>query len=141
MITAQQLKEVLSEDAKWIAKDKDGDVWWYSEVPVRGHFNWSLFGLPDTQSGNLGPIDVEGFQGKHWTECCIPLIIDKELEGCLCWFFEPDMKTKVLDVLDRVVLQKGGPALYHTRHLDQAFPCCKPVRADEIKTFEKEVLK
>ena len=51
---------ILPEQAKYLATDMDGDVWWYTDKPVPRLVAWLIEGR--IQSANIGRVTTLRFQ-------------------------------------------------------------------------------
>lgn len=133
MISIKDIKKVIDKRANWIAKDADGDVFWHCEKPTKIHSFWNREGL----IGFLGHIEVEEFQGKDWTDCCLPLPDNEEnWIGCLCWLWDScAIRRKHCGILMKI--DNTSPYRYQD-NVGTFWEYCKPVKPEEIKFYKEK---
>lgn len=132
MIKGHEIFKCIDPKAKYIAKNLNGDVYWYSSEikPIHGYW---VIGA-DKDYGYLGEMQIEEFEGKDWREC----ILEKEKNpqdwiGFLCCFWnyegvKPDIGVlREVNKINEYPYLATGNAIY--KH-------CRPVKKTEVKFFE-----
>lgn len=132
MIKGQEIFKYIDPRAKYISKDDNGLVRWWSAEPVPSTNVWGRDGV--FYSGILGRIDIEEFQGKDSKECILAKETDpKEWIGCLCLFWDGDEEIERLGILESIS-EDDAPYLYQMKGSSHLW--CQPVKKSEVKFFE-----
>lgn len=136
MISIKDIKKIIDKRAGWIAKDAEGDVWWFQEKPSQSFGKmWNT--TAEVVFGRLGYVEVEEFQGKNWADCCLPLPdTEEDWVGCLCLFWnEDEISRRRHSILMKI--NDASPFPYQDK-LGLSWSCCRPVKPEEIKFYKEK---
>ena len=135
MIKGQEIFKYIDPQARYIAKDGNGAVYWFGKNKpyyIDKTKKWCPVGL----FGRLGKIEIEEFKDKELKEC----ILEKEPNyeewiGYLCWFYDEESEQPQISVLKKIVDECSHPYLSNG---NCQYKHCRPVRPSEIKFFEEK---
>lgn len=132
MIKGHEIFKCIDPKAKYIAKNFNGDVYWYSSE-IKPIFGYWVIGA-DKDYGYLGEMQIEEFEGKDWYECILERTRQNEYIGFLCYFWDcEDSEIYTISILKRIV--EGDEYKYMTVS-DEQYRYCRPVKKSEVKFFE-----